>query len=172
MALKHYRAITAGSIATTHCTAGLQVDTVLISDLLLCLAVVCLLSCCSVCKEEDMYTHTHIKENISNFHSHNVHLIMCISYHFPQNSHRITIVQCYCAVSTHFTGRPVAGSLNTQYISSVIFQRVLSREPRGCAVILNIQTSKTFCFCVLVQQTIFQDLYISLFWDIKNVYPR
>ena len=78
-------------------------------------------------------------------------------------------VQC-----PHFRGRPVVGSLNTQYISSVIFQRVLSCElsPLCCAVILYIQTLETLCFCVLVQQTIFQDLYILLFRDIKNVYPR
>ena len=78
-------------------------------------------------------------------------------------------VQC-----PHFTGRPVVGSLNTQYISSVIIQRVLSCElsPLCCALSLNIQALETFCFCVLAQQTIFQDLYILLFRDIKNVYPR
>ena len=78
----------------------------------------------------------------------------------------IKLPSCTATVQCpHFTGRPVVGSLNTQYISSVIIQRVLSCElsPLCCAVILYIQTLETFCFCVLVQQTIFQDLYILLF---------
>ena len=78
----------------------------------------------------------------------------------------IKLPSCTATVQCpHFRGRPVVGSLNTQYISSVIIQRVLSSElsPLCFAVSLYIQTFETFCFCVPVQQTIFQDLYILLF---------